>query len=212
MKNIHRINGLIYITSEEEIKDGVNQWYIDKVLNEPYNSGGAQYASKQDIIILTNDPALISDGIQAIEPDAVKWLNENPSCEWVDVDNRLKISSFEKGFVTDNPNFNKINLPKSQTIEEAAETYVMLSQNTIGLTRAKSHAEFAKSQAARDYWFKIFESERKPIEEEEEEFIEALFLEFQKDYDNTQPGQFYPRWFDQEELTRILTVVKTFIK
>ena len=210
MKNIHRINGLIYITSEEYIKTG---YYLDLnykiVMKSVFYTSCNKNCKK---IILTNDPALISDGIQAIEPDAVKWLNENPSCEWVDVDNRLKISSFEKGFVTDNPNFNKINLPKSQTIEEAAETYVMLSQNTIGLTRAKSHAEFAKSQAARDYWFKIFESERKPIEEEEEEFIEALFLEFQKDYDNTQPGQFYPRWFDQEELTRILTVVKTFIK
>ena len=41
----------INITSNEEIKEGVYQWYIDKVLNEPYNSGGAQYSSKQDVIV-----------------------------------------------------------------------------------------------------------------------------------------------------------------
>ena len=76
----------IYITSDEEIKEGVDQWYLDKVLNEPYNSGGAQYSSKQDVIILTTDQDLIKDGVQAIDDEFLEWFVKNPSCENVKVE------------------------------------------------------------------------------------------------------------------------------
>jgi hypothetical protein len=69
----------IYITSSEEIKEGVDQWYLDKVLNEPYNSGGAQYSSKQDVIILTTDQDLIADGVQAIDDEFLEWFVKNPN-------------------------------------------------------------------------------------------------------------------------------------
>jgi hypothetical protein len=76
----------IYITSDEEIKEGVDQWYLDKVLNKPYNSGGAQYSSNQDVIILTTDPDLIKNGIQAIDDTFLEWFIKNPSCEEVEVE------------------------------------------------------------------------------------------------------------------------------
>jgi hypothetical protein len=76
----------IYITSDEEIKEGVDQWYLDKVLNEPYNSGGAQYSSNQDVIILTTDQDLIKDGIQAVDDEFLEWFVKNLSCEEVEVD------------------------------------------------------------------------------------------------------------------------------
>ena len=75
----------IYITNSEEIKEGVDQWYLDKVLNEPYNSGGAQYSSKQDVIILTTDQDLIKDGVRAIDDEFLEWFVKNPSCEFVEV-------------------------------------------------------------------------------------------------------------------------------
>jgi hypothetical protein len=75
----------IYITSDEEIKEGVDQWYLDKVLNEPYNSGGAQYSSKQDVIILTTDQDLIKDGVQAIDDEFLEWFVNYPSCEFVEI-------------------------------------------------------------------------------------------------------------------------------
>jgi len=88
------INGQnIYITSDEEIKEGVDQWYLDKVLNEPYNSGGAQYSSKQDVIILTTDQDLIKDGVQAIDDEFLEWFVKNPSCESVEVE---LIDTFKK--------------------------------------------------------------------------------------------------------------------
>jgi hypothetical protein len=77
-------NQYIYITNLEEIKEGVNQWYLDSVLNEPYNSGGAQYSSKQNVIILTTDQDLIADGIQSIDDEFLEWFVKNPSCEYVD--------------------------------------------------------------------------------------------------------------------------------
>jgi hypothetical protein len=75
----------IYITSDEEIKEGVDQWYLDKFLNKPYNSGGSQYSSKQDVIILTTDQDLIKDGVQAIDDEFLEWFVKNPSCEEVEV-------------------------------------------------------------------------------------------------------------------------------
>ena len=80
----HMMNQNIYITSEEEIKEGVNQWYLDKFLNKPRNSSGSQYGEKQDVIILTTDTDLISDGVQAIEDDFLEWFVNNPTCEWVE--------------------------------------------------------------------------------------------------------------------------------
>jgi len=75
----------IYITSDEEIKEGVNQWYLDKFLNKPMNSGGAQYGEKQNIIILTTDSALTADGVQSIDDEFLKWFVKNPTCEFVEV-------------------------------------------------------------------------------------------------------------------------------
>jgi len=48
----------LYITEEQEIKGGGVKWYIDKFTNKPTSSGGAQYGSKQSVIIATTDPKL----------------------------------------------------------------------------------------------------------------------------------------------------------
>ena len=76
----------IHITSNEEIKEGVEQWYLDKFLNKPMNSGGAQYGEKQNVIILTTDQDLIKDGVQPIPDEFLEWFVNNPSCESVEVD------------------------------------------------------------------------------------------------------------------------------
>lgn len=78
-------NHHIYITKNEDIKEGVEQWYLDKVLNEPYNSGGAQYSSKQDVIVLTDDKKLIADGVQPIPDDFLGWFVDNQTCETIEV-------------------------------------------------------------------------------------------------------------------------------
>jgi len=86
----------IYITSNEEIKEDVKQWYLDSFLNKPYNSGGAQYSSKQDVIIMTTDQDLIKDGVQAIDDEFLEWFVKNPSCDFVEVINEQYTQNYHK--------------------------------------------------------------------------------------------------------------------
>ncbi len=77
----------IYITSNEEFKEGVNQWYLDKFVNKPTkNSSGSQYGGKQYIIILTTDQDLIKDGVQTIDDEFLEWFVKNPNYEEIEVD------------------------------------------------------------------------------------------------------------------------------
>jgi hypothetical protein len=80
----------IYITSDEEIKDGdwvfdndANQAVAYKYLRVNPNLPNFPYYKK---IILTTDDLLIKDGVQAINDDFLEWFVKNPSCEFVGVD------------------------------------------------------------------------------------------------------------------------------
>ena len=95
------INGLtnttnqhIYITSDEEIKEG--DWCI--LLENHYVNGGiGKYNTEKAIgyglhnteffkkIILTTDPDLIKDGVQAIDDEFLEWFVKNPSCEFIKI-------------------------------------------------------------------------------------------------------------------------------
>ena len=78
-------NQHIYITNDEEIKEG------DWVFNFEYHYI-VQYDSKKHDskfwykkIILTTDIDLIKDGVQAIDDEFLEWFVKNPSCESVEV-------------------------------------------------------------------------------------------------------------------------------
>jgi hypothetical protein len=115
-----RTNQNIYITNGEEIKEGIDQWYLDTFLNKPRNSSGSQYAEKQDVIILTTDQDLINDGVQAIDDGFLEWFVNNPSCEEVEVEN----SSVVKEHIFDGSNDGeviweyKIIIPKEEPKQE----------------------------------------------------------------------------------------------
>lgn len=54
---IIKLTGTHYVVvKEDKIKEGVNQWYFERAIREPYNSGGAQYSSPQLIITHSNVP------------------------------------------------------------------------------------------------------------------------------------------------------------
>ncbi|MCU0337601.1 MAG: hypothetical protein MUF12_07025 [Sediminibacterium sp.] len=83
----------IYITNDEKIRDG--NWYL---FNVGYASG-IKKADKRDIeqihleiepkkIILTTDQDLIKDGVQAIDDEFLEWFVKNPSCEFVEVEEK----------------------------------------------------------------------------------------------------------------------------
>jgi hypothetical protein len=75
----------MYIASDEEIKEG--DWFITKTndvvlkVQKPEKS----YDPIGEKIILTTDPKLIADGIQAIDDEFLEWFVKNPTCEYVEV-------------------------------------------------------------------------------------------------------------------------------
>jgi len=84
----------IYITSDEEIKEG--EWVVK--ISSLYKGGGnvQKYSfidsQFEDItfkkIILTTDQDLIADGVQPISDEFLEWFVKNPSCEFVEVEKR----------------------------------------------------------------------------------------------------------------------------
>jgi hypothetical protein len=68
----------IYITSDEEIKEG--DYGLSK-LNEVVRFGKKFKISLYKKIILTTDQDLIKDGVQSINDEFLEWFVKNPSCE-----------------------------------------------------------------------------------------------------------------------------------
>ena len=86
IKSVH-----IYITSDDEIKG--KDWYLElnlgifrKSTDKHYLKGEFDSYKK---IILTTDPDLIKDGVQAIDDEFLEWFVKNPSCEFVEVNYEL---------------------------------------------------------------------------------------------------------------------------
>jgi hypothetical protein len=78
----------IYITSDEEIKDG--DYYLYLKDNKVYQFIRRAHTKllRLDIqkkIILTTDVDLIKDGVQDIDDEFLEWFVKNPSCEFVEV-------------------------------------------------------------------------------------------------------------------------------
>ena len=91
-------NKNIYITSDEEIKEG--DWIIDLVRNNIYEASGISNEDNNIVldsgsfaninqckkIILTTDQDLIKDGVQVIDDEFLEWFVKNPSCEEIEID------------------------------------------------------------------------------------------------------------------------------
>jgi hypothetical protein len=108
----------IYITSNEEPKDG--DWGI--AIEGIWKNTIAKITGKPitDVwkkIILTTDPDLIKDGVQAIDDEFLEWFVKNPTCEWVDVEK----SRYEGDAFVGNKFVYRIRLAKE--VEDAAEHY-----------------------------------------------------------------------------------------
>jgi hypothetical protein len=109
----------IYITNDEDIKEG------DLVYCRTENRvlvSNVSYSKLEDRfkIILTTDPKLIADGVQAITNTFAEWFVKNPSCEEVEVQCRYNF------YVGQDLTHYKIIIPKEEqpkqeTLEEAAE-------------------------------------------------------------------------------------------
>jgi hypothetical protein len=97
----------IYITSDEEIKEG--DWIFDIVTKRieiaKFNHNDLKRDWKK--IILTTDQDLIKDGVQAIDDDFLEWFLKNPSCEEIKVEkyHGIKTSIAEISAVSGNDDY-----------------------------------------------------------------------------------------------------------
>ena len=79
----------IYITSDEEIKDGDYYLYLKDNSVHKFIYKHHIKLLRLDIqkkIILTTDQDLIKDGVQAIDDEFLEWFVKNPSCERVETE------------------------------------------------------------------------------------------------------------------------------
>jgi hypothetical protein len=132
----------IYITSDEEIKEG--DWYISILENEVYKATKetqnimsvanlietTTYKNTHFKIILTTDPDLIKDGVQAIDDVFLEWFVENSSCESVEVNimnkgyNKIKDIPYQECY--------QIIIPKEEPKQED-ENYL----DSFGVTKSE---------------------------------------------------------------------------
>jgi hypothetical protein len=114
MKNLYELNRNIYITSDEEIKEGdygydIVHNFVVKIIKELIGN----YLYKK--IILTTDQDLIKDGVQAIDDEFLEFIVKNPSCESIEVESGLFF------YAEGEDRRYKITIPKEEPKQEILE-------------------------------------------------------------------------------------------
>jgi len=138
----------INITSDEEIKQG--DWCLNANKDTIYKKDKYPMDISWDKIILTTDPTLIADGVQAIDDEFLEWFVKNPTCDFVEVDrDEREVGNHLGGIATEYGDY-KLIIPQEETkqesLEEAAEKYLQEWRlvNNIHLSNV-IHAERCKN-------------------------------------------------------------------
>jgi hypothetical protein len=143
-------NQHIYITSDEEIKEGDWCYYENGDLKGIHKVVNGQRPKTMFLkkIILTTDQDLIKYGVQAIDDEFLKWFVKNPSCEFVEIKLQHQYHTSKEYYIDADyvdctkEQYNSIKSeiptcplrilykiiipqeePKQETLEEAAEWY-----------------------------------------------------------------------------------------
>jgi hypothetical protein len=172
--NLGREKYNIYITSDEEIKEGdwclldhnVGQstgYSVLKCLNADIENGEYLFQDKDgdkfttgrcDKIILTTDQDLIKDGVQAIPDEFFGWFVKNLSCEFIEVksfckhgDNCPSQGAYDKQYLCDIGY--KIIIPKEEPKQEPLEEhYLSIPKPLVDVSRMKidNHPDINKQE------------------------------------------------------------------
>jgi hypothetical protein len=149
----------IYITSDSMIETG--SWYLDTTVNVIFKNdklflNGIGYTK----IILTTDPTLIADGVQAIDDEFLKWFVKNPTCEYAHI-----------GFIAHNDiREYKIIIPQEEAKQETLEDYIERETESIIEPEIRTTAQIFLRYGAN------WQAERMYSEEEVNEIISAAWL------------------------------------
>jgi len=175
----------LFITCDEKIKEG--DWFYDLgtkyiYIKQSWENSHLDFNGKK--IILTTDPDLIKDGVQAIDDEFLEWFVKNPSCEEVDV--KPMLSNNGRVFYG-----YKIIIPKEKSkqeqLEEAAD---------IGKFAEKKYLERLNNFQSSDFKDGVFEgakwqSERMYSEEDMREAFKGGGKISWTDIDD------FNEWFEQ---------------
>ena len=139
----------IYITSDEEIKDG--DWVKNISFEEPIfkvDAKGFTYVTllllphlKFKKVVLTTDQDLIKDGVQAIDDEFLNWFVKNSSCEEVAIERwtNYKLKNNEEVIFFNYKIIIPKEEPKQEILEEAKQMMVTQEDilEQIALTEAR---------------------------------------------------------------------------
>ena len=168
-RNIYKIGKELFITSDEEIKEG--DWFTDNnnSLKTSYKLSHVQFANPKKII-LTTDQDLIKDGVQAIDDDFLEWFVKNPSCEFVEVElidtfkktNEVYVDEITSGNYYEIIKKYKIIIPKKEPLIEFT--------NTNDFTSMIYNPTDEKGRVM-TYWGGLEEPKQKTLEEAAERIL-----------------------------------------
>jgi hypothetical protein len=183
-------NQHIYITSDEEIKEGdavIHYFGMGYEVEYPCEHDNL-HSNTRKKIILTTDTTLIADGVQSISYHFLEWFVKNPTCEFVDI-----------GFISHSgARQYKIIIPREEpkTLEEAAENYGWrIKTNTFSdPVKANDLANSAKQDFIEGA---KWQSERMYSEEEVKNIVDKTIEKFYKHrYGDKTKAEMKELWFE----------------
>jgi hypothetical protein len=157
----------IYITSDEEIKEG--DWYylprtnsVYKCVEDPTELNLERRLGVAKII-LTTDQDLIKNGVQKIDDEFLEWFVKNPSCEEIKVADYGNVLFDDKVF-----HMYKIIIPKEEPKQETLEKELITddSEITPDYFQPKSHIESI---------FEILDKKQETLEEAAKRISRVLY-------------------------------------
>jgi hypothetical protein len=180
-------NQNIYITSDEEIKEG--DWVTNSLTIMRANLDGQptmdDYHPWKKIII-TTDQALIKDGVQAIDDEFLEWFVKNPSCEKVEIQDFPMTEKYNsKGeYIHRSYWIYKIIIPKEEICSFCDGTGQVVSSTTISR-------------------FKTCDCKIIPKDEIKKETLEEYFLDKMKEVllfgNDAQAIRFMEKYFEAKQ-------------
>ena len=189
-------NYYIYITNDEEIKEG--DWFIannklGKCTNGLWAKKGASILTKK--IILTTDLDLIADGVQAITNTFAEWFVKNPSCESVKIESWQTKGEWDLDY--------KIIIPQEEPKQIKCYCGHTITCDCGPLEEPKQETleEFIKSQPYYGYCTTEYKEgievgakwQTQRIPSIIEEYLETAFISKEQGYMNPQ------KWFEQQK-------------
>ena len=203
-KDYPTTNQTIYITNDEEIKEGDLKngeyyLYFNKVrqFKEIDNLNRAWKDYKK--IILSTDQDLIKDGVQAIDDEFLEWFVKNPSCEEVEVSYEVlkPFESENKGYLIHCPDNEPLEEPKQETLEEPTMIDDWLNEYGDPEIYKKVERELELREAAEKYSLELLEA--KTIQHHEKTWIKSMFIhiaEWQQERSYSEAIKF-GKWLDE---------------